>query len=149
VAQYERSRNVQLPEDDVFAFISDVSNLAMFVPTVNAMEPQGEGRVRIRGERGGRTYEDDGWFHVEPARRRLEWGDDEREYSGWMTVSGEDGGSQVVAHLSVPPYVDQSGRPITGELPEHPDRVAESLEASLDSLRNVLEGRGGKVEPRL
>ena len=147
MAEYERSRLVQASPDDVFAFVSDANNLATFLPTVDVVEPQAEGRVEVHGEVRGRSYEDEGWFRVDEARRRIEWGADERTYSGWLTVAGEDGGAQVVAHLSFAPYVTPSGSPITGEPDIDPDPIEESLEAALDSLRNVMEGRGGKEEP--
>ena len=111
------------------------------------VEPQAEDRVAIHGEVRGRTYEDDGWFRVDEARRRIEWGADEHTYSGWLTVAEENGGSQVVAHLSFAPYVTATGRPITGEPEADPNPLEQSLEAALDSLRNLMEGRGGKEEP--
>ena len=147
MAEYERSRLVQASLDDVFAFVSDVRNIAAFVPTVDTVEPQAEGRVEVHREVQGQAYEDDGWFRVDQTRRRIEWGDDERTYSGWLTVAGEDGGTQVVAHLSFAPYVTPSGRPISGEPEDEPDPIEQSLEAALDSLRNLMEGRGGKEEP--
>jgi hypothetical protein len=147
MAEYERSRLVHASPDDVFAFVANAGNLATFLPTVDAVEPQAAGRVHVRGETRGDAYEDDGWFRVDENRRRLEWGADEHDYSGWLTVSGEDGGSQVVAHLSLPPHVTSSGRPITGEPGDGGDPIEQSLEAALDSLRNLMEGRGGKEEP--
>jgi uncharacterized protein YndB with AHSA1/START domain len=147
MAEYERSRLVQASPDDVFAFVSDASNLATFLPTVDTVEPRADGRVEVHGEVQGRTYEDDGWFRVDENRRRIEWGADERTYSGWLTVAGEDGGAQVVAHLSFAPYVTPSGRPISGEPEDEPDPIEQSLKAALDSLRNLMEGRGGKEEP--
>ena len=146
MAEYERSRLIRASPDDVFAFVSDAGNLATFLPTVDTVEPQAEDRVEVHGEVRGREYEDDGWFHVDEARRRLEWGADERDYSGWLTVSGDGDGSQVVAHLSIAPYVSPSGRPIDDEPARDHDPVEESLEAALDSLRNLMEGRGGKEE---
>jgi uncharacterized protein YndB with AHSA1/START domain len=147
MAEYERSRLVQASPEDVFAFVSDASNLATFLPTVDTVEPKTDGRVEVHGEIRGRTYDDDGWFRVDENRRRIEWGADERTYSGWLTVAAEDGGAQVVAHLSFAPYVTPSGRPISGEPAEEPDPIEQSLEAALDSLRNVMEGQGGKEEP--
>jgi hypothetical protein len=64
-----------------------------------------------------------------------------------LAVAGADGGAQVVVHLSFAPYVTPSGRPITGEPADEPDPIEQSLEAALDSLRNLMEGRGGKEEP--
>src|SRR4051794_11532972 len=71
MAEYERSRLVQASPDDVFAFVSDASNLATFLPTVDVVEPQAEDRVEVHGEVRGRTYEDDGWFRVDEDRRRI------------------------------------------------------------------------------
>lgn len=147
MAEYERSRLIQASENDVFSFVSDVNNLPVFVPTVRAVEPQAGEQVLVRGEIRGHNFEDEGWFHVEPARHRVEWGDEERTYSGSLTVAAEDGGSRAAIHLSLPPYVTASGAPITGEDPAEREQVEASLEAALDSLRNILEGRGGKEEP--
>src|SRR5688500_17585019 len=129
MAEYERSRLVQASPDDVLAFVSDASNLATFLPTVDTVEPQAEGRVEVHGEVRGRTYEDDGWFRVDAARRRIEWGADERTYSGWLTVAEENGGAQVVAHLSFAPYDTTSRRPITGEPVDATDSIGHRLAA--------------------
>jgi hypothetical protein len=117
------------------------------LPTVETVERQADDRVEVHGEVRGRNYEDDGWFRVDQARRRIEWGADEHTYSGWLTVAAADGGAQVVAHLSFAPYVTPSGRPISGEPAVESDPIEQSLEAALDSLRNLMEGRGGKEEP--
>src|SRR5215213_3420684 len=147
MAEYERARLVQASPDDVFAFVSDASNLLTILPTVDTVEPQAAGGVEVHGEVRGQTYEDDGWFRVNAARRRIEWGADEHDYSGWLTVSDEDGRAQVVAHLAFAPSVTPSGAPISGEPAAEPDPIEQSLEAALDSLRNLMEGRGGKEEP--
>ena len=60
MAEYERSRLVLASPEDVFAFVSDPKNLATFLPTVDTVEPQEEGRVEVHGEIRGRTYEDEG-----------------------------------------------------------------------------------------
>jgi hypothetical protein len=142
---------MDVPEDDIFAFVSRVENLPTFVPTVTAVTPQEAERVRVRGEINGDRYEDDGWFHVEDARRRVAWGDATGAYSGWLSVAGADNNdnrrSQVVAHLSIAPHYAPTGRPITGENPSEADSIDRSLEAALDSLRNMMEGLGGKRTP--
>ena len=55
--------------------------------------------------------------------------------------------SEVIAHISIAPYVTETGRPVTGEMDDGADPIEESLEAALDSLRNLMEGTGGKEEP--
>jgi hypothetical protein len=148
MAEYERSRLVDVSAEDVFAFVTDFRNLVNYVPTVTSVEPTGqEDHVRIRGVFRGTPYDDDVWYNLDENRRRIEWSADERAYSGWLTVSEADGRSQIVVHLSVPPYVTSSGRPITGELTDGEDPYEEGLETALDSLRNLLEGTGGEEEP--
>jgi hypothetical protein len=147
MSEYERSRLIHASEGDVFTFVSDVNNLPVFVPTVQAVEPQKGEQVLVRGEIRGHNFEDEGWFHIEPARHRVEWGDEERTYSGSLTVAAENSDSRVTIHLALPPYVTPSGAPVTGEDPAEHEQIEASLEAALDSLRNIMEGRGGKEEP--
>lgn len=147
--EYERSRRIDASRDDVFAFVSDIRNLQNYVPTVQSAEMVAEDRVRLQGKDSNTSYEDEGWLHIDPARYRLEWRVDERAYSGWMTVSGIDGATEVVTHLSLTPRVDDTGRPLTGERAEEPDPIEEGLEAAMDSLRNLIEGRGGKEQPSI
>lgn len=147
MAEYERSRMIQASPEDVFAFVSDARNLPSILPTVESVQPEAGDRVEVHGEVRGAQYQDEGWFRVDPNRHRVEWGADEHDYSGWMTVTDADGGSEVVTHISLPPRVTASGEPIAGETAAGPDPVEASLEAALDSLRNLMEGRGGKEEP--
>ena len=147
MAEYERSRMIGVSPDEVFAFVSDVENLPNILPTVDSMEPRAKDRIHVHGKTRGKSYDDEGWFHVDQAKRRLEWGDDERNYSGWMTVGPADAGSEVVAHISIAPFVTETGRPLTGEMDDGADPIEESLESALDSLRNLMEGTGGKEEP--
>lgn len=61
-----------------------------------------------------------------------------------MTVSDEDGQSRVIVHLTFeanshyPERIDASS--------SQPDPIDQGLEALLDSIKNILEGRGGKAE---
>ena len=146
MAEYERSRHVDASPDEVFAFVSDPANMATFVPTMEEAEAEA-GRVHVHGEVRDRAYDDDGWFRVDASRRRLEWGSDERDYAGWLSVAGDNSGTQVVVHISAAPFVDPSGRPISGDEAPGAERYEQGLEAALESLRNLMEGRGGKVEP--
>lgn len=147
MAEYERSRWTNAPEDAVLRFVPDVRNLPAYLPTVQSAEPMAEDRIRLRGNSDGAAVEDVGWLHIDRDRRRLEWSDPERDYSGWMQISGDDGGTQVVAHLSLPPHVGAGGRPLTGERRGTPDPVEQGLEAAMDSLRQVIEGTGGGIQP--
>lgn len=75
----------------------------------------------------------------------LEWGSDPNDYRGWMTVSAENGQFPVIVHLS---FAGRSGYPERIEAStSEPDLIDHGLEASLDSIRHLLEGLGGKVVP--
>ena len=146
MAEYERTRIIDAPTDDVFAFVTNVNNLSTFVPTVKSAKRESDHRARVKGEIAGDRFEDGGWYHVDQDHHRLVWGADENNYRGWLTVRPVETGTQVVAHLSMPPWVSPSGAPVSGEAAGGAS-IEASLEASLDSLRNLMEGRGGKVEP--
>lgn len=148
--EYQRSRRIQASPDDVFAFVTDIGNLPTYVPTIQSVETIGDGRIRLHGKVGDSTFDDEGWFRVDHNQRGLEWGAETHDYHGWMTVAAADDdadATQVVTHLSLIPHVDQDGRPFTGERAAEPDPTEEGLEAAMDSLRNILEGTGGKEQP--
>ncbi|HEV2128733.1 MAG TPA: SRPBCC family protein [Thermomicrobiales bacterium] len=148
--EYQRSRRIRVTPDSVFAFVTDVSNLPTYVPTVQSVETLTDGRIRVHGNTGGTSFEADLWTHVDHNQRGIEWGTDERDRHGWMTVTAADDDAdmtEVVAHVSWPPHVNQDAAPLAGERAEEPDPIEDALEAALDSLRNILEGTGGKERP--
>jgi uncharacterized protein YndB with AHSA1/START domain len=144
MAEYEQTATINASPHDVFTFVSDVRNLPQYLPTTKSAQPQEGERVRVQGEAQGHQYDSDGYFRADESNHRLEWGADERYYSGWLEINGNGGStSDVTVHLSLrgtPPGADESERP--------PDAaIQEGLEASLKSIQNIVEGQGGKVEP--
>jgi uncharacterized membrane protein len=147
MANYQRSRWINAQPETVYRFVSDIHNLTTYVPTVQSAEMVGDDRIRVKGEFQGNRFSDTGWFKLDPDRQRIEWSSGEHDYSGWMPVTpGTNSGTQVVVDLTLPPWVTASGRPITGE-PDGHDLPERSLEDALDSLRNMIEGSGGKEVP--
>jgi uncharacterized protein YndB with AHSA1/START domain len=143
MAEYEHTATINASPDDVFVFVSDVRNLPQYLPTTKSAQPQAGERVRVQGEAQGHQYDSDGYFRADQTSYRLEWGADERYYSGWLTINGQDSASEVTVHLSLrgtPPGADESERPSD-------EAIQEGLEASLRSIQNIVEGKGGKVEP--
>lgn len=134
---YDHSLTVYAAPADVFAFVSDVANLPAYLPTTKSAQPDGQGRVRVEGEANDQPYDADGEFRVMQDQMRLEWRADERYYSGWLTVQDDDGGNSLVTV-----QVSWTQQP---QVPEQ--NIREGLQASLASVRNLVEGKGGKVEP--
>ena len=143
---FESSRSIQAAPDEVFAFVSDVENLPSFVPTARAAQAAGAGRAHVEGEALGRTYDSEGYFRADPARRRMDWGVDVHEgYSGWLEVAERDPGSQVTIHLSFP-AASPDGAGLDETDSSRPAAVRDGLDASLASLDRLVSEVGGPAE---
>jgi ribosome-associated toxin RatA of RatAB toxin-antitoxin module len=140
--EYERSLQVQADPDVIFEFVSDVRNLPRYLPTTQHAEPQGPDRVHVEGEAHHHHFDADGFLRTDRARHRLEWGADEGYYSGWLQIRPREGGSEVTVHLRF----DSMPGAQSGVQPSDAD-IVEGLEKGLRSIRNQIEGRGGKEEP--
>ena len=144
---YEHSLTVEASPDAVFDFVSDVANLPKYLPTTHSAEAQPGGRVRVQGEAGGRAYDSDGYFRVDKPNYRLEWGSDgENRYLGWLEIDGMDDECEVTVHLTFQPKPEQSER-MDAQTGDRDQTITDGLVAALESIRNNVEGRGGKVEP--
>jgi uncharacterized membrane protein len=149
MGEYERSITINATRKQIEDFVSDFSNLPKYVPTTHSAQAQAGERVRIQGETPtGQNYDADGYFRVNESKNRLEWGSDgENQYSGWLEFKGSntEAPSEVTVHLSAtpPPQAKQEMSKVSG----NPDAtINEGLEKSLQSIKNLLEGQGGKVE---
>ena len=141
--EYEENLTIDADVDQVFAFIADIRNLPKYLPTTKAAQSQGEGRVRVQGGAEGHSYDSDGYLRPNAAAHRLEWGSDEGYYNGSMQLEDRGGQTQVTVHISLrgkPPGAPEGSAP-------SPDQVKEGLRKGLESIRNHVEGTGGKEEP--
>lgn len=146
--EYEHTAIVQCHAQQVFEFVSNVSNLPRYLPTVQKAMPQGDERVRVQGVAGGHQYDSDGFYHVDKSRKRMEWGSDgESQYRGWLEVkdSGNGTTATVTAHLSFEPRPD-TRRQLDQQTGDYHRTIQEGLEYALQSIKNLCEGQGGKVE---
>lgn len=137
MSTYEHSTTVQASPDAVFAFVSDVNNLPRYLPTVHSAKPQSGERVHVEGEAQGHHYDDDGYMRVDQASRRMEWGSDgEDDYTGWLTVAGDDGAtsSTVTVHLE---FGEQTGD--DQQISNQDERIEQGLSEALDAIRQQIE----------
>ena len=146
--EFERTQRINAAPEAVYAFVSEVSNLPQYLPTTKAAQPQGAERVRVQGGGEGFEYDADGYFQADPVARRLEWGADERDYRGWLQIAEADGAADVTVHLSFSDRLPQRLGEQTGNPPPPgPPPIEEGLATALQSIANIVEGQGGKVEP--
>ena len=154
--EYEQSRTIEAPPEEVFAWLSDVGNLPKYLPPVTDASVEGPSAEGVPGRRirttleypgeEGRTFDAEGYLAVDEGERRMEWGaEGGRDYSGWLTVAHGEGGSEVIVHLS---FGERSVEPeIEENAPEGRDPLSEGISATLESIRRQVEEGVGKVEP--
>ncbi len=144
MGEYSQSLVMQASQAEILDYIADIRNLPKYLPTTKSAQPQGSDRVRVQGEVHEHRYDADGYLRCDRQAGRLEWGADEGYYSGSMEVRPD--GGQDRARVTVRIVLgDVPGGP-KGRMPSEQE-VNEGLMASLESIRNEMEGRGGKVEP--
>lgn len=141
---HEETMTIPASADTIFDFVADVRNLPKYLPTTKSAQAQGKDRVQVQGEAQGHQYNADGYLRADRARNRLEWGADERYYSGFLQITPNGNNeSEVTVHLSfrgTPPSAPSD------EGPSHED-LHEGMRKSLESIQNYVTGQGGKEEP--
>lgn len=145
MSHYTCQTTVNAPADEVFAFVTDVSRMPEYLPTLHAARPQGEGRVEMDGEAAGHPYHADGKFQVDEQARSMRWSSDgEHKYSGHLEVRDQGASCNVTVTLDFEPNpgMDEEFKRQMGSRDE---AIQEGLEKSLQSINNLCEGTGGKV----
>ncbi len=142
---YTDQIDVAAPADAVFAFISDVANLPKYLPTVHGAHSHGSDRVEVDGEANGHQYASTGWFKADPQAKLMSWGSDgQNDYAGKMTVTGDGSASTVACTLRFTPTDE-----VRESMDEHQggpgNAMTDGLRASLQSIKQLCEGTGGKV----
>jgi hypothetical protein len=143
--EYSERIDVAAPAEAVFRFVSNVENLPKYLPTVHTAHPQGRDRVEVDGEANGHPYKSDGWFKADPDKKTMSWGSDgENDYAGRMTVTSQGAGSTVECALRFTPKPavknamdERQGGPSAA--------MTDGLRASLQSIKLLCEGSGGKM----
>lgn len=146
---FEQTITVDAPAGQIFDFLADVRNVPQYLPTVKNAQPQQGERIRTVGQSGDHSYDSDGHFRVDHQARRLDWGSDgENEYSGWMEVHGDGNApSQVKVHIHFAPQPEMAQR-MAEHSPGHSFEsvMNEGISKTLESIKRICEGTGGKVE---
>ncbi|MFO7276396.1 MAG: SRPBCC family protein [Pseudomonadota bacterium] len=147
MSEYEHAVTVRAPADKVFEFVSNVENLPHYLPTVDSAEPQPGERVRVRGRVQGRSYDSDGYYRVNAAKRRMEWGSDgENQYRGWLTVEGDGATSNVRVHLSFEPRPDQIQQ-FERQTGDADRTIQQGLEEALQRIQMLFETAASRSQP--
>lgn len=144
MGEYQRTIKLKAEPEEVFVFVSDLNNLPKYLPTVREAKPQGEGRIVVDGEANGHSYRNDGNFHIDQERRRMEWSSDgEHDYSGWLEVNegSEAARAEVTVHLSFNPRRELA-RQLAEQGGSRDQAIEEGIEKALFSIQQHCEGAG-------
>ncbi len=145
MSRYESEIKVQAAPDAVFAYVKEPRNMPKYLPTVHGASSQGEGRVAVDGEAAGHEYHSDGWFKVDDDARTMSWGSDgENKYSGDLHVREHEDHSHVAVSLDFEPKPGQE-EAFEAQSGSRDKTIQEGLDAALQSIKNEIEGQGGKV----
>lgn len=139
MAEFQDAISIRAPADRIFKFLVDLNNLPKVFPTLRTVRRTEGEKIRVQGDTGNRTYDQEGFLRLESEHRRLDWGSGgERDYSGWMVVR-DDGpnDSEVVCNL----HFGEDTR--IGEIDNQ--RVENELRTALERLRDQVEGRRAGV----
>ncbi len=143
--EYEEFLEINADPDHIFSFVSHPHNLPQYLSTVHHAEPLENGKIRVTGEAAGHKYDSDGPFKVDRSARRMEWGSDgENQYHGWMTVAPTSTSATVTVHLSFTPKPEQE-EAFKEQTGSRDSTIRKGLTAALQSIKNLVEGDGGKV----
>ncbi len=126
------------PADAVYDFVADIANMPKYMPTTKSAESAGDERVRVQGGGDGFQYDSEGYLRRNADDDTLEWGADEDVYNGSMKVDDEGDGSKVTIKLV---FKGDKYKDIPSA------HINEGLSAALASIKNHVEGTGGKVKP--
>ena len=121
--EHEHTQHVAAAPERVFAALANLDNLPRYVPQVIAAA-RGEGdTVSVQARYEGHTQQGEGWFRVDEAARRVEWGSEASGYHGWMQVSPDEDGSRLTLFLST----------------SHGDAPDSEVMGTLDAIRRLVE----------
>lgn len=145
MSHYESELKVQAEPDAIFAYVKDPENMPKYLSTVHEAHAQGPDRVSVDGEAAGHEYHSDGWFKVDDDARTMSWGSDgENKYSGHLTVRPHEDHSHVAVALDFEPKPGQEAA-FEAQTGSRDETVQKGLDAALQSIKNEMEGTGGKV----
>lgn len=145
MSHYTSEIKVEADPDAVFAYVKDPENMPKYLPTVHGAHDQGAGRVAVDGEAAGHDYHSDGWFRVDDGARTMSWGSDgENKYSGRLSVRPHENHSHVQVQLDFEPKPGQE-EAFEAQSGSRDETVQKGFDAALRSIKNEVEGSGGKV----
>jgi uncharacterized membrane protein len=132
MSDHQRTIFLPIPADEAFRFLSNVSNLATFLPHMKSLKEDKKDHVSAVVELEGKRQEVSGLFRADTAERRLDWGSDGASgYRGSLQIvpcGAND--SRITVHISLNA---QTASGLTDE------KIEREFDGALSRLVKVLE----------
>lgn len=136
---YRYTAEVDVPADEVFAFLRDPRNLPRYFPEMTSAEPTGGEQVHVEADLHGQHVEAEAWLHVDEGSRELRWGaESSSDYHGELQVSETVTGS---CEIAVVLHTETGGDQVQRGLEEAVAALAHT--AAADSDVRASEQQGG------
>ncbi len=146
MADFSSTLLVQAPPEAVCDFVVDVKNLPKYLPTIKSAESTSADHVKVHGEMEDDEYTGEGFFRTVEPNRKLEWGSEDHDYNGSMEFSPDGTGTNVTIRLHMNPPEDRKQGMEEKSGGDWAGQMQEGIERSLHSIKNHVEGTGGKDE---
>lgn len=134
---FENSITIQAPRQQVVDYVSDVSNMPNYLPTVTEARMDGEDRVWMAVEIKGERHEDSGYFRA--LEDRLEWGSEDHDYHGEMHVEGDGEQSEVTIRLHINPPKELAERMDENSSGDWQSKTQNGLLEALQAIKEQTE----------
>ncbi|MEV0074235.1 MULTISPECIES: SRPBCC family protein [unclassified Amycolatopsis] len=140
MADYHHSASVELPADELFAYLREPRNLPHYFTQMQEAEPQGGEAVHVEAEIHGEHIEGEAWLKVDEANRTLSWGSQgPHDYQGELSIA-DAGPAASRVEVTLRSVREGSGEEIQRGLEETVAALAYTAVADSDVERNDREG---------
>jgi uncharacterized membrane protein len=133
MGDFTSSTQVAAGEQELFDYLSDVSNLPRYFARMKSAELTGPEEVDTEAEVNGQTVQGKAWFRVDQERKHIEWGSEgESHYSGQIDVTGDTGQSTVTFRMH------------TERVGDGDEQVTSGIDDTLAQIKQLVEGGSGR-----
>jgi uncharacterized membrane protein len=99
---YRHTATVDLPADELFAFLRKPENLPRYFTAMTEAKRTGEEEVHVEADVHGHHVSGEAWLRIDDSGRKLEWGaENEDDYHGELEITEHDkvtSGISIVLH---------------------------------------------------
>ncbi|MGW4485392.1 SRPBCC family protein [Amycolatopsis sp. NPDC004368] len=140
MSDYHHSAAVDLPADELFAYLREPRNLPHYFTQMQEAEPEGGERVHVEAEIHGEHVEGEAWLKVDEGNRTLSWGSQgPHDYQGELSIDDAGPASSRV-NVTLRSVRDGSADEIQRGLEETVAALAHTAVADSDVEQSRREG---------